>query len=102
MTPIHASLPRRSYTQYRSTSKRLAPVFATEAKRQKTQKNAEGMKLRGQSSQHTPDNEDDDKLSEKSSSAKNPGLKIISRQVLDAVKKNASTTYKDVANIVSK
>ena len=41
-------------------------------------------------------------MSEKSSGAKNPGLKIISRQVLDAVKKNASTTYKDVANIVSK
>ena len=33
---------------------------------------------------------------------KNPGLKIISRQVMDAVAKNQSTTYKDVANDVSK
>jgi hypothetical protein len=33
---------------------------------------------------------------------KNPGLKIISRQVMDAVAKHTSTTYKDVANDVSK
>jgi|LauGreDrversion4_2_1035121.scaffolds.fasta_scaffold231551_2 hypothetical protein len=33
---------------------------------------------------------------------KNPGLKIISRQVMDAVAKHHSTTYKDVANDVSK
>ena len=58
------------------------------------------MKLRGQSSQHTPD-DNDDNLSCKSGSAKNPGLKIISRQVLEAVQQNASTTYKEVANLVS-
>ena len=32
---------------------------------------------------------------------KNPGLKIISKQVMQAVEKNVRTTYKQVANIVS-
>ena len=35
------------------------------------------------------------------SSQKNPGLKIISRQVMSVVARNVNTTYKDVANVVS-
>ena len=35
-------------------------------------------------------------------SSKNPGLKIISKQVMRAVQKNGYTTYKEVANEVSK
>ena len=34
-------------------------------------------------------------------SSKNPGLKIISKQVMRAVQQNGYTTYKDVANVVS-
>lgn len=32
---------------------------------------------------------------------KNPGLKRISQQVMDVVRHNTNTTYKDVANMVS-
>jgi hypothetical protein len=34
-------------------------------------------------------------------SNKNPGLKIISKQVMRAVQQNGFTTYKEVANVVS-
>jgi hypothetical protein len=34
-------------------------------------------------------------------SSKNPGLKIISKQVMRAVHQNGLTTYKEVANVVS-
>jgi hypothetical protein len=34
-------------------------------------------------------------------SSKNPGLKIISKQVMRAVQQNGFTTYKEVANVVS-
>lgn len=34
-------------------------------------------------------------------SSKNPGLKIISKQVMRAVQQNGLTTYKEVANVVS-
>jgi hypothetical protein len=46
-------------------------------------------------------NGENDENREMNLSTKNPGLKIISKQVMRAVQDHEFTTYKEVANVVS-